>query len=77
MFVFLELCNEPRSSFSTLVILGVLTFGISILIWYICLKRQSSETDKGTYIIMFVKLHLIRIYIYIYICVCVCVCAYV
>ena len=50
MFVSLELCNEPRSSFGTLVILGVLTFGISILIWYIYLKCQSNETDKGTYV---------------------------
>ena len=50
MFVSLELCNEPGSSFGTLVILGVLTFGISILIWYIYLKCQSNETDKGTYV---------------------------
>ena len=63
MFVSLELCNEPRSSFGTLVILGVLTFGISILIWYICLKRQSSETDKGTYVCEVA----LDTYIYIYV----------
>ena len=50
MFVSLELCNDPRNSFGTLVILGVLTFGISLLIWYIHLKRQSNDADKGTYV---------------------------
>ena len=50
MFVSLELCNEPRNSFGTLVILGVLTLGISILLWYIYLKCQSNEADKGTYV---------------------------
>ena len=72
MFVSLELCNEPRNSFGTLVILGVLTFGISILIWYICLKHQSSETDKGTYILYVCEVAFDK-YIYVLICAYVCI----
>ena len=47
VFLSLALCNEPRNSFATLIILGVLTFGISILFWYIYLKCQSN--DKGMF----------------------------
>ena len=47
IFFCLELCVDPRCSFATLVILGVITCGISILLWYVWLKNQSD--DKGTY----------------------------
>ena len=46
-FLSLALCNKPRISFATFVVLGVLTFGISILFWYVYLKCQSN--DKGMF----------------------------
>ena len=44
----LECPEESRSCIVLLVILGVLTLGISLLIWYIYLKCQSKH--KGTYL---------------------------
>ena len=45
-FIHTELCANPRSSFVVFVILGILTFGISLIIWYIYLKCQSNEKGK-------------------------------
>ena len=49
-----ELCADPRNNFITIVILGVLTFGISILIWYIYLK---SDNKKGIVNCMYVLIN--------------------
>ena len=63
----LELCNEPRCSLVALVILGVLTFGISLLIWYIYLKCQSNEANKGTYVCLYSYTFYIRTYVRTYV----------
>ena len=44
--VYAELCAYPRSSIAAFVVLGVITFGISLLIWKIYLKCQSNEKGK-------------------------------
>ena len=44
-FCILDFCDEPRNTFIMHVILGVCTFGISIMVWYIYVKCK--DNDKG------------------------------
>ena len=43
----LDFCDEPKRLLR-LIILGVFTFGISILVWYIYVKYK--DNDEGTYV---------------------------
>ena len=48
--VYTELCAYPRSYIAAFVILGVITVGISLLIWYIYLKCQNNEKGKHVWV---------------------------
>ena len=45
-----ELCAHSRIPFVAFVILGVLTFGISLLIWFIYLKCRNDEKGRHVWV---------------------------